>query len=153
MPGYVCPSVTHACVPFCHACLAGFHSQCALLSRMPGLARFWGEYGSMLSLCEQSVFFHSGELFFKIIIIIIKGHSLRRACLQPATNTQNLKPRPPTTNARSLGPGECIHSFIYIYTYIHIYMYMYAAGRLATGARLETGQLVLDLLSVALQRS
>ena len=28
----------------------------------------------------------------KIIIIIIKGHSLRRACLQPATNTQNSKP-------------------------------------------------------------
>ena len=25
-----------------------------------------------------------------IIIIIIEGHSLRRACLQPATNTQNL---------------------------------------------------------------
>ena len=35
-----------------------------------------------------------------IIIIIIKGHSLRRACLQPATNTQNSKPRPPTTNAK-----------------------------------------------------
>ena len=34
------------------------------------------------------------------IIIIIKGHSLRRACLQPATNTQNSKPRPPTTNAK-----------------------------------------------------
>ena len=32
------------------------------------------------------------------LIIIIKGHSLRRACLQPATNTQNSKPRPPTTN-------------------------------------------------------
>ena len=30
-----------------------------------------------------------------IIIIIMKGHSLRRACLQPATNTQNSKPRPP----------------------------------------------------------
>ena len=30
---------------------------------------------------------------------------------------------------------------------------LWAAGRLATGARLETGQLVLDLLSVALQRS
>ena len=38
-----------------------------------------------------------------IIIIIIKGHSLRRACLQPATNRQNSKPRPPTTNARSKG--------------------------------------------------
>ena len=35
-----------------------------------------------------------------VIIIIIKGHSLRRACLQPATNTQNSKPRPPTTNAK-----------------------------------------------------
>ena len=33
-----------------------------------------------------------------IIIIIIKGHSLRRPCLQLATNTQNSKPRPPTTN-------------------------------------------------------
>ena len=31
--------------------------------------------------------------------------------------------------------------------------FVWAAGRLATGARLETGQLVLDLLSVALQRS
>ena len=31
-----------------------------------------------------------------VIIIIIKGHSLRRACLQPATNTQSSKPRPPT---------------------------------------------------------
>ena len=30
----------------------------------------------------------------------IKGHSLRRACLQPATDTQNTKPRPPTTNAK-----------------------------------------------------
>ena len=30
---------------------------------------------------------------------------------------------------------------------------VWAAGRLATGARLETGQLVLDLLSVALLRS
>ena len=26
-----------------------------------------------------------------VIIIIIKGHSLRRACLQPAKNTQNSK--------------------------------------------------------------
>ena len=41
-----------------------------------------------------------------VIIIIIKGHSLRRACLQPATNTQNSKPRPPTTNARSKGKLE-----------------------------------------------
>ena len=32
-----------------------------------------------------------------IIIIIIISHSLRRACLQPATNTHNSKPRPPTT--------------------------------------------------------
>ena len=44
-----------------------------------------------------------------IIIIIIKGHSLRRACLQPATNTQNSKPRPPTTNA-----------YLPTYTYIPI---------------------------------
>ena len=36
-----------------------------------------------------------------LIIIIIKGHSLRRACLQPATNTQNSQPRPPTMNAKS----------------------------------------------------
>ena len=35
-----------------------------------------------------------------IIKLIIKGHSLRRACLQPATNTQNSKPRTPTTNAK-----------------------------------------------------
>ena len=32
-----------------------------------------------------------------------KGHSLRRACLQPATNTQSSKPRPPTTNTKSKG--------------------------------------------------
>ena len=38
-----------------------------------------------------------------IIIIKIKGHSLRRACLQPATNTQSSKPRPPTANAKSKG--------------------------------------------------
>ena len=37
---------------------------------------------------------------------IIQGHSLRRACLQPATNTQNSKPRPPTSNARSKGKLE-----------------------------------------------
>ena len=41
-----------------------------------------------------------------INIIIIKGHSLRRACLQPATNMQNSKPRPPTMNARSRGQLE-----------------------------------------------
>ena len=34
------------------------------------------------------------NIIIMIIIIIIKGHSLRRACLQPATNTQNSKPRP-----------------------------------------------------------
>ena len=33
-----------------------------------------------------------------VVIIIIKGHSLRRACLQPATKTQNSKPRPPTSD-------------------------------------------------------
>ena len=38
--------------------------------------------------------------------IIIKGHALRRACLQPATNTQNSKPRPPIPNARSKGKLE-----------------------------------------------
>ena len=42
-------------------------------------------------LCSRNVV--SGYI---IIIIIIKGHSLQRACLQPATNTQNSKPRPPT---------------------------------------------------------
>ena len=42
-------------------------------------------------------------LCISYIIIIIKGHSLRRACLQPATNTQNSKPRPPTTNTKSKG--------------------------------------------------
>ena len=40
-------------------------------------------------------FFRQELLSRLIIIIIIKGHSLRRACLQPATNTQNSKPRPP----------------------------------------------------------
>ena len=39
-------------------------------------------------------------LLLIIIIIIIK------ACLQPATNTQNSKLRPPTTNARSKGKLE-----------------------------------------------
>ena len=38
-----------------------------------------------------------------VIIILIKGHSLRRACLQTLTNTQNSKPRPPTANARRKG--------------------------------------------------
>ena len=37
-----------------------------------------------------------------LIIIIMKGHSLRRACLQPATSTQNSKPRPPTTQFYNL---------------------------------------------------
>ena len=32
---------------------------------------------------------------------IKEGHSLRRAYLQPATNTQNSKPRPPTRYPRS----------------------------------------------------
>ena len=41
-----------------------------------------------------------------IIAIIIKGHPLRRACLQPVTNTQDSKPRPPTSNARSKGKLE-----------------------------------------------
>ena len=45
-------------------------------------------------------------MFHRTLIIIIKGHSLRRACLQPVTNTQNSKPRPPTTNARSKGKLE-----------------------------------------------
>ena len=48
-----------------------------------------------------AVFRFSDTLLIIIVIIIIKGHSLRRACLQPATNTQNSKPRPPTTNAKS----------------------------------------------------
>ena len=39
-------------------------------------------------------------------MMTIKGHSLRRAFLQPATNTQNSKPRPPTSNARSKGKLE-----------------------------------------------
>ena len=34
----------------------------------------------------------------KIIIIIVEGHSLLRVCLQPATNTQNSKPRPTAAN-------------------------------------------------------
>ena len=29
------------------------------------------------------------------------GHSLQRACLQPAPNTQNLKPRPPAASAKT----------------------------------------------------
>ena len=37
-----------------------------------------------------------GMLFGVSKIIIIKGHSLLRACPQPATNTQNSKLRPPT---------------------------------------------------------
>ena len=48
----------------------------------------------------------------RIIIVIIKGHSLQRACLQPAMNTQNSKPRPPTTNARSKGKLEINQSLL-----------------------------------------
>ena len=41
----------------------------------------------------------TNDLLLLLLLLIINGHSLRRACLQPATNTQNSKPRPPTTNA------------------------------------------------------
>ena len=41
-----------------------------------------------------------GAVGFRPLIIIIKGHSLRRACLQPATNTQNSKPRPPNNESK-----------------------------------------------------
>ena len=44
--------------------------------------------------------YHTKYYYGTVIIIIIKGYSLRRACLQPAPNTQNSKSRPPTTNAR-----------------------------------------------------
>ena len=36
-------------------------------------------------------------IIITIITIIIKGYSPRKACLQPATNTQNSKPRPPAS--------------------------------------------------------
>ena len=77
--------------------------------------------GSGAGVCNGCLWVHGGEwvtgiscvmhAFAHIIIIIIKGHSLRRACLQPATNTQNSKPRPPTTNI-------CI----YIYVCMHLHM-------------------------------
>ena len=36
----------------------------------------------------------------QVITIQIKSHSLWKACLQPTTNTQNSKPRPPTENLK-----------------------------------------------------
>ena len=55
---------------------------------------------------NKYVAFRVSSLFILALIIIIKGHSLRRACLQPATNPQSSKPRPPTTNAKSKGKLE-----------------------------------------------
>ena len=45
-------------------------------------------------------------LIMMMIIIIIEGHSLRRACLQPATNTQNSKPVPP--NLKRVSDKGCV---------------------------------------------
>ena len=56
-----------------------------------GPNRFWPGSG----LVQVSRCLGPGECLHSFI------HSLRRACLQPVTNTQNSKPRPPTTNARS----------------------------------------------------
>ena len=42
------------------------------------------------------------NIIIMIIIIIIKGYSLRRACLQPAMNTQDSKPRPPKSTIETL---------------------------------------------------
>ena len=59
--------------------------------------------------------------------VIIKGHSLRRACLQPATNTQNSKPRPLTANAKRIekleikqntaGRNSAPYFVVHLYTY------------------------------------
>ena len=38
-----------------------------------------------------------------IMLPIIDGHSLRRACLQPTMNMLNSKPRPPTADAERKG--------------------------------------------------
>ena len=48
----------------------------------------------------------SPMLIIAIMIMMIKGHSLQRACLQPATKHANSKPRPPTSNARRKGKLE-----------------------------------------------
>ena len=60
-------------------------------------------------------------MLFGVIIIIIKGHSLRRACLQLAKNTQNSKPRPPTTNAKSKGKlkNNCMLFGVVAYYYYY----------------------------------
>ena len=60
------------------------------------------------------------EACFSELIIIIKGLLLRRACLQPATNTQNSKPRPPTTIARSKGKLELVAFYCYYYCNVMI---------------------------------
>ena len=51
--------------------------------------------------------------FRRTVILIINGHSLLRACLQPATNTRNSKPRPPIhKNARRKGKLELNKSLL-----------------------------------------
>ena len=70
-------------------CLQG--SNLAWTGRLPAvvirlLLRATASSFSCLSLVGGMLFGVSGHLLV-IIIIIIKGHSLRRACLQPVTNT------------------------------------------------------------------
>ena len=79
--------------------------ECAVGATEPGQQTHFQPYSHVIIMtCSQKKLakvinqYGNDEL---AIIIIIEGHSLRRACLQPATNTQNSKPRPPTSNARS----------------------------------------------------
>ena len=69
---------------------------------MPRQLCFLHHFAGRFANFKFQVVLHNSMCRSKVIIII-KGHSLRRACLQPATNTQSSKPRPPTTNAKSKG--------------------------------------------------
>ena len=65
-----------------------------------------GQAGADLESAGGEQYSECVLIIIVIIMMIIKGHSLRKACLQPATNTQNSKPRPPTTNAKSKGKPQ-----------------------------------------------
>ena len=84
---------------------------------------WWGKlclYRSWVDVPSHYRYYSYHPLYFPlyfpgliIIIIIKKGHSLRRACLQPETNTQNSKPRPPTMSAFSWVGSLLIIIFVY----------------------------------------
>ena len=76
-------------------------------------------FGIMIEILDEYLNLIYPDMGVKIIIIIIiKGHSLRRACLQPATNTQNSKPRPPTTNDMGVKIGSKYISGKYYIDYL-----------------------------------